>query len=357
MPALYPTTIDLAELSLTLYQALDAVYPCMPAEEQRLLRHTMLDQTRPWEAMATNMPTLHVAIKPETFSFLGSIEQTLSDALFAPAIVWGLTQDWVPNQYSMIETILNKWSAEHVHNEDLHHANVESHIYLMRMFHLLMQQLPFEVDPLVYARLFAHAKETRRIYDARSYKDDTAGVWLQWLARTAVCAADAIENELGSPAHDVWSNMASSVFGQMRFGGRPSRVGYLVFEHVLNSTLPSTWRLLTLREADAEYWLSPQFVPRLQHLLSGRSGQRILEIPWCSVRDEDMKSMVIHCNNHLAQLYLPDMYPALYIMLKDDVWTDQILLVQALLASVFSTSSKTLLNNSVSDCDLFEAIP
>ena len=53
-PAL-PDSASVASSALALYKALEASYPNMPQEEQRLLRHTMLDQTRPWQAKSNTV--------------------------------------------------------------------------------------------------------------------------------------------------------------------------------------------------------------------------------------------------------------------------------------------------------------
>ena len=336
MPAIYPPLLDVANLGLALYKALDESYPRMPFEEQRLLRHTLLDQTRPWEALATDMPTLRAAIAPSAAGLVHTMPGTLADALFAPAIIWALTQEWIPNQASMVETALTKWSAEHVHNEDLRGPHLEHHIQLMRMFHTLLQQLPFGVDPLVYAKVLSHTKEVHRPYGVDNYEDDTPGVWLQWLARTAIIADAAIQTEMGVAAHDVWHGIAYFAFSQASFDMNYGAPHSTMFDSILSSTLPAKWRLLTLREAHPDYWSLPQFAPRLSHLLSRRLGQRILELPWRQVHNSQMQFKAVTSNHLLAKTFLPQMYPALCIVLKEETWSSQIGMVQALLAHTFS---------------------
>ena len=336
MPSLYPPLLDVANLTLALYKALNDSYPRMPFEEQRLLRHTLLDQTRPWEALTTDMPTLHAAIAPSAAGLVHAMPGTLADALFAPAIIWALTQEWIPNQASMVETVLTKWSAEHVHNEDLQGPHIEHHIHLMCMLHTLLQQLPFGVDPLVYAKVLKHAKEVPRPHGVEKYKDDTPGVWLQWLARTAILAEEAIQGEIGAAAHDVWHGIAYFAFSQASFDIDYGASHSTMFESILSSTLPAKWRLLTLREAHPDYWSLSKFAPRLSHLLSKRTGQRILELPWRQVHNSQMQLKAVASNHLLAKTFLPEMYPALCIVLKDETWSSQIGMVQALLAHTFS---------------------
>lgn len=341
-PAVYPSTTDVSALSLALYRALETSYPRMPAEEQRLLRHTMLDQTRPWEALATDMPTLRSAISPEVLGLVHDMPCTLADGFFAPAFIWGLTQDWVPNHISMIESILNKWSIEHVHNEDLNDANLPAHIQLMRSLHLLMDRIPFGVDPLVYAKVLKHTKEIHRPFGADRYSDDTAAVWLQWLARTAMRAEDAIETEFGAPAPVVWSSIAASVLGFDSYHILPALRHAKTFTSILDSSLPAMWKLLTLRESHPDYWTLPQFVPRLKHLVSSRVGTRALEMPWSEIDNPKMQYKAIESNKRLAQTFFPDHYPALAIVLKEENWASRLGLVQALLASVFSAADSSV---------------
>lgn len=336
MPPNYPPNRDVAALSLALYNAFDASYPRMPAEEQRLLRATMLDQTRPWEAVQTDMPTLRTAISGDVYGIVQDMPGTLADAMFAPAFIWGLTQDWVPNQSSMVETVLNKWSAEHVHNEDLKGPHIEAHIQLMQQMVLLLDQMPFDVDPLVYAKVLRHTNQVHRPYGVDRYNDDTPGVWLQWLARITIRGEAGIFQELCAPAHLVWDSIALFVFTQVSRDIQPQLKHAVVFESILDSTLPAMWRLLTLRHAHTDYWTLPQFAPRLHHVLSRRVGIRIMELPWRGVDNVRMNQKAIESNRVLAQTFLPDLYPALSVMLEADAWANPISLVQVLLACAFS---------------------
>lgn len=336
-PAL-PDTTDVASSALALYTALEISYPRMPSEEQRLLRATMLDQTRPWQAVETDMPTLHDTIAPEMHALLAKMPTSLADALTAPALVWGLTQDWVPNQASMVETVLNKWSAENVHNELLDGPNAHAHIHLLRSGLLLMDQLPFDVDPLVYAKIMKHAKAIRMPYGLDGYSDDTPGQWLHCLARIAVRAQDAIEDEMGAIAHDVWRSIAFFVFYQSGFDADFHSSQRRAFESVLNGTMPCVWKLLTLREAHPDFWSDPLFSPRLNHLLSPHTGTRIMELPWRQVANEKMQHKAVESNRALAKTFLPAVYEHAVQAIAPPVWSQQVGLVRALLAHVFSDS-------------------
>lgn len=331
----HPSTYTVATFSLALYRALEDSYPRMPAEEQRLLRHTMLDQTRPWEAMATDMPTLHAAIPFEIHELAQRMPGSLADALTAPAFIWGLTQDWVPNQASMIERVLAKWSAENVHNEFLRDANAHAHIQLMRMTVLLMDQLPFSIDPLVYAKVMKHAQEFHCPYNLDSYEDDTAGFWLQCLAQITIRAEDAVKDEMDGVAYDVWSQIAATVFRKTWSWGNPVRNLYRTFDYILSSTLPAMWILLTLREANPSYWTLPHCAPRLNRLMSPNIGRRILETPWHDIIDPEQQYKARETNHLLAKTFLPALYPTLMVMLPEDIWCNRIALVKALLSCVY----------------------
>ena len=334
-PAL-PDSASVASSALALYKALEASYPNMPQEEQRLLRHTMLDQTRPWQAMETDMPTLHAAISSDVHALVAQMPTTLSDALTAPAFVWGLTQDWIPNQASMVETILNKWSGENVHNEFLRDANAHAHIHLIRSTLFLMDQLPFDVNHLVYAKVMKHAKEIRMPYGLDRYEDNTAGTWLHWLACIAMRAQDAIEDEMGAIAHDVWRSIAFMVFYQVGFDAAFQSPQRRAFESVLDGTLPPVWKLLTLREAHADFWSDPLFSPRLNRLLSPHAGTRIMELPWREVSNENMQHKAIASNHALAKTFLPTIYPDAVLAVPPPVWSHQVGLVRTLLGHVFA---------------------
>ena len=334
-PAL-PDSASVASSALALYKALEASYPNMPQEEQRLLRHTMLDQTRPWQAMETDMPTLHAAISSDVHALVAQMPTTLSDALTAPAFVWGLTQDWIPNQASMVETILNKWSGENVHNEFLRDANAHAHIHLIRSTLFLMDQLPFDVNHLVYAKVMKHAKEIRMPYGLDRYEDNTAGTWLHWLACIAMRAQDAIEDEMGAIAHDVWRSIAFMVFYQVGFDAAFQSPQRRAFESVLDGTLPPVWKLLTLREAHADFWSDPLFSPRLNRLLSPHAGTRIMELPWREVSNENMQHKAIASNHALAKTFLPTIYPDAVLAIPPLVWSHQVGLVRTLLGHVFA---------------------
>lgn len=333
-----PATFDVARIALALFQALETSYPAMPPEEQRLLRATMLDQTRPWQAMETDMPTLHAAISPEMHALVAHMPVPLFDAMTAPALVWGLTQDWVPNQASMVETVLTKWSGENVHNEFLRGPHAHAHVHLLRSSLLLLDQLPFDVDAIVYAKIMKHAKAIRMPYGFDGYMDETPGQWLYWLARIAMRAQDAIQDEMGAIAHDIWRSVAFTVFYQVGFDANFQSSQRRAFESILSGTLPTVWKLLTLREAHPDFWSDPLFSARLNRLLSPHVGTRIMELPWRQVSNENMQHKAIESNHRLARTFLPRIFQDAVATIPSPVWSHQVGLVRALLAHVFADS-------------------
>jgi hypothetical protein len=117
------------------------------------------------------------------------------------------------------------------------------------------------------------------------------------------------------------------------------------FNSILDSTLPPMWKILTLAKSHPDYWTLPQFVPRLEHLLSRKVGTRALEIPWAqmiTIHTANTQYKAIESNHRLAQTFFPDLYPALVIMLKEEAWANRLGMIQTLLDSTFSAPDQPL---------------
>lgn len=327
------TTSELSQLGRALFDALDTSYPQMSEQEQQLLRHNILDTTQRWDDLTIEFPTLLASISPENMHLASQAPGGLANSLYGPTLVWALTQDWVPNQISMVILLLQKWQASVAPEQRLWQVDLNHPIHLAQMLVLTMDTLPFELDPLVYYKVMNTCKMGLSLDFMGNLDYHIAGRWLASLARLADRSGDTRETGR-STAYDDWQNVTYAVCGILNYVVLPPPRVMVFFDDILRSTMPTTWRLRSLKFMPPLCWLHASHVLLLKNLLPRETTARAESLPLFFVSttpsDRNEATPRLNVNHQLVQTYFPELYLALALLLPDDAWGNPPTLVNAI---------------------------
>lgn len=328
------TTSELSQLGRALFDALETSYPNMPEQEQQLLRHSILDTTQRWDDLAMEFPTLVATISSEAKYLANQAPGGLVASLYAPSLIWALTQDWVPNQTSMVMLLLQKWQSTVSPEQRSWQVDVNHPIHLAQMLVLTMDTLPFELDPLVYYKVMNACKWGLSMDFMGNLDYHIACRWLTGLARLAERSGDTRETGK-STAYDDWQNITYAVCGMLNYMVLPPTRVMVFFDDILRSTMPTAWRLRSLKFMPPMCWLNEPHVLLLKSLLPRDTNARAESLPlfFVSTTPDDRTEATPHylnVNHQLVQTYFPEMYLALAMLLPEDAWGAPSTLVNAI---------------------------